>query len=76
MQKIMIIEDEPGIRDELTLLLGNAGFTVLSVDQFNEIACPAADARPDLILLHLGLPGRDVFALCDQLRKRLSTPIL
>lgn len=27
MQKIMIIEDEPSIRDELALLLGNEGYT-------------------------------------------------
>ena len=37
MRKIMIIEDDPTTRDELTLLLENEGFQVLAVTDFTDI---------------------------------------
>ncbi len=63
MLKIMIIEDDPAIREELTLLLKNEGYTPLAITEFTDIPGQAARERPDLILLDIGLPGRDGFSL-------------
>ena len=76
MQKIMIIEDEPDIRDELSLLLENEGYEPLSVTDFNSIPNQAIQERPDLILLDIGLPGQDGFSLCASLRKAVSAPVI
>ena len=76
MQQIMIIEDDPAIRDELTLLLKNEGFCPLPVVDFTDIAEQAAENRPDLILLDIGLPERDGFSLCASLRRSVSAPII
>lgn len=76
MQQIMIIEDDSAIRDELTLLLENEGYCPLPVTDFTDIAEQAAQSRPDLILLDIGLPGRDGFSLCVSLRKAVNTPII
>lgn len=76
MQKIMIIEDEPSIRDELALLLGNEGYTAIPVTDFTGIPQQAASTRPDLILLDVILPGRDGFALCAEIRRASDTPII
>jgi DNA-binding response OmpR family regulator len=76
MQKIIIIEDEPSIREELTFLLGNEGYAVFSVTDFSNVLEQIPSEQPDLILLDLGLPGRDGFSLCTDIRKTSSVPII
>ena len=76
MQKIMIIEDDPAIRDELTFLLGNEGYRSLPVTDFDNIPDQAIQEHPDLILLDIGLPGQDGFSLCSALRKAVNAPVI
>ncbi len=76
MPRIMIIEDAPAIREELTLLLENEGYIPLPVTGFDDIPEQAARKRPDLILLDIGLPGKDGFSLCAALRRAFPTPVI
>ena len=76
MPKIMIIEDDPAIREELALLLENEGYTPLAITEFTDVPGQAARERPDLILLDIGLPGRDGFSLCAALRKAAPSPVI
>lgn len=76
MQKILIIEDDPAIRDELSLLLTNEGYAPLAPAGFTDITALAAGYAPDLILLDINLPGQDGFSLCAELRKTIRTPII
>ena len=76
MQKIMVIEDDTAIQEELALLLENEGYTPLVVTNFTDIPGQVVLERPDLILLDIGLPGRDGFSLCAALRKAISAPII
>ena len=76
MQKIMIIEDDPAIREELALLLENEGYTTLVIKRFTDIPAQAAQEHPNLILLDIGLPGKDGFSLCAALRKVVPAPVI
>lgn len=76
MQKIMIIEDEAAIREELALVLGNEGYEALAITDFSNAAAQVCTAAPDLVLLDLGLPGRDGFLLCAEIRKRSDVPVI
>jgi DNA-binding response OmpR family regulator len=76
MPKILIIEDDPFIRDELSFLLENEGYQVSAPTDFSQTAAIAAQDRPDLILLDVGLPGADGFALCKEIRKASLTPVM
>lgn len=76
MQKIMIIEDDPAIREELALLLENEGYTPLVMTEFTDVPGQAARECPDLILLDIGLPGKDGFSLCAALRRAASAPVI
>ncbi len=76
MQKIMIIEDDPAIREELALLLENEGYTTLAIKRFTDIPAQAAQEHPSLILLDIGLPGKDGFSLCAALRKVVPAPVI
>ena len=72
----MVIEDDTAIQEELALLLENEGYTPLVVTNFTDIPGQAVLERPDLILLDIGLPGRDGFSLCAALRKAVSAPVI
>ena len=76
MQKIMIIEDAPAIREELALLLKNEGYTPLMVTEFTDVPGQAVQEHPDLILLDIGLPDKDGFSLCAALRKAVPAPVI
>ena len=76
MQKIMVIEDDPAIREELALLLENEGYTPLMITEFTDVPGQAAQKRPDLVLLDIGLPGKDGFSLCAALRKVVPVPVI
>ena len=76
MQKIMIIEDDPAIREELALLLENEGYATLVIKRFTDIPAQAAQEHPSLILLDIGLPGKDGFSLCAALRKVVPAPVI
>lgn len=76
MPNIMIIEDDPAVREELALLLQNEGYRPDPVADFADVPARAASRRPDLILLDIGLPGQDGFSLCAALRRVVSCPII
>jgi two-component system response regulator protein BraR/BceR len=76
MDKIIIIEDDPAIREELALLLENEGYQATAVTDFSDVPGQVLAAAPGLILLDLGLPGRDGMSLCLDIRKVSRTPII
>ena len=76
MAKILIVEDEVDIREELTLLLENEGYRVEALTHFESVDDQVFSCGPDLILLDLGLPGRDGFLLCRSIRKKTKTHII
>lgn len=76
MQKIMIIEDDPAIRDELVLILTNEGYSALAITDFLQVLEQIRNSNPDLILLDLGLPNRDGFSLCADIHKVSNVPII
>jgi len=69
MQTIMIVEDDPVIREELAFLLENENYQVLPVTDFKTVPEQVYSSCPDLVLLDLGLPGRDGLSLCAAIRK-------
>ena len=76
MNKILIIEDELVIREELTILLKNAGYLVESILNFGDCINEIKAYKPDLILLDINLPGQDGFRLCSSIRSFSSVPII
>lgn len=76
MQKILIVEDDSVIRDELALLLSNEGYQAITVTDFANISMQVSEYSPNLILLDLNLPERDGLSLCADIRKVTQTPII
>lgn len=76
MKQIMIIEDDCSTREELALLLKNEGYCPLIVEDFTDVRRVAERERPDLILLDIGIPGRDGFSVCADLQRSMEVPVI
>lgn len=72
MTRILIAEDEPRIVRFLDNGLTAAGYTTHATDNGNSALDLALCGEFDLMLLDLGLPGRDGFAVLTELRARRS----
>jgi len=58
--RVLIVDDEAGIRRSLCGILSDEGFDASAVsDGEAAIACLAGDSPPDLVLLDIAMPGRD-----------------
>jgi two-component system, OmpR family, alkaline phosphatase synthesis response regulator PhoP len=76
-QKLLLVEDEPGLVMTLTDLLGGEGYEVKSARDGQEGLDIASSGDFDLIVLDVMLPGISGFELCRVLRRRgIRTPIL
>jgi two-component system OmpR family response regulator len=67
---LLVVDDEPTIRDLLSASLRFAGFTVWSAATGAEAVATAARERPDLVLLDVMLPDMDGFEVVRRLRER------
>ena len=75
-ETILIVEDEPALRDTLSYNLKKDGFTVEAVGDGRAALDSARSIKPDLIVLDLMLPEIDGFEVCRILRREMTTPIL
>jgi DNA-binding response OmpR family regulator len=75
-ESILIVEDEPALRDTLFYNLKKDGFAVEAVGDGRSALESARRLKPDLIVLDLMLPEIDGFEVCRILRKEMITPIL
>lgn len=74
--KILIIEDDPVIQNELRTLLNGNGYTVATVKDFSSTIKVVEAENPHLILLDIKLPQESGFSLCSQIRTFSEAPIV
>ena len=75
-KKVLIVDDEPGIRDSLRLLLQNS-YEVITAADGAEALSLAGSVTPDLVLLDLILPKVDGIEILRQLKESgVNTPII
>ncbi len=67
--RILVVEDEAAIREGLADVLVYHGYRVDAVADGREGLRKALSGQYDLLLLDVMLPGRDGFAICDEVRK-------
>lgn len=75
-QRILVVEDERKIALLLREYLEKAGYQVSILDEGDQVAAQVRKSAPDLILLDIMLPGRDGMAVCREVRKFSSVPII
>lgn len=76
MKKILIIEDEKIIRNELKSLLENSGYEVLIIEEFDNVKENIKNMKFDLILMDINLPNKNGEILLKEIRKESNVPII
>lgn len=76
MEKILIVEDDEKLRNELEIFLTNNGYKVEILKEFENTLENIIVINPDLLLLDINLPGADGEFICKELRKKSNIPII
>jgi DNA-binding response OmpR family regulator len=74
--KILIIEDDTTLKEELKLLLTNAGYNAETLKNFKNAVEEIKQNNPDLILLDINIPYINGELLLQEIRKEMNTPVI
>ena len=76
MKRVLVVEDEAGIREMLRFVLETAGFECLESTDIQEAYWKISDQPPDIVLLDWMLPGGSGIELLQRIRKDEATRTL
>ena len=76
MQKILIVEDDEKLREQLEIFLNNNGYKAESLKSFDNTIQDIIYINPDLVLLDINLPGADGEYVLKEVRKKSNVPII
>ena len=76
LEKILIVEDDKKIREELETFLVKNGFIVKALEKFDNTVEDILKEKSDLVLLDINLPFVDGEFVCKEIRKISDVPII
>ncbi len=74
--KIAIVEDDMKIREELSKLLKNNGYEVISFNEFENIPLQIKNSDANLVLLDINLPFENGYEICRKIKNESNIPII
>lgn len=75
-QRLLLVDDEPGLREPLASYLERQGFTVQQAASAAEARAIMREGVPDLVLLDIMMPGEDGLSLCRHLTESRAIPTI
>lgn len=76
MYKVLIVEDDKSLREELAIFLEHNGYHVQMIEQFEQTVEDVIVAQADLVLLDINLPHFDGQFILKELRKVSDVPVI
>ena len=76
MHKILLVEDDDIIRQQVKQLLEQWGYEVVAVEDFMDVLGIFVESDPHLILMDIGLPLYNGYHWCQEIRKVSKVPIM
>jgi DNA-binding response OmpR family regulator len=76
MSRVLLIEDDPAVREGLELALTRQGHTVHAVESGEQGLERLRAQAPDVVVLDLMFPGMDGFEVCRRIRAAGDVPII
>ena len=76
MAKILIVEDDKKLRDELKIFLEKHGYEAVILEKFDNTIAEVLESKADLVLLDINLPYIDGEYICKEIRKVSNVPII
>ena len=74
--QVLVVDDDPDVRDLLDDYLSEQGYRVVSADSAAAARELLDDQAPSVVLLDVGLPGEDGFSLARHIREHLDIGII
>jgi len=66
--KILVVDDDPDMRETLQIILESAGYTVVTGEDGEQCLAKLKQEEPDLLILDLLMPRMDGFEVCKALK--------
>ena len=76
MPTVLVVDDEPIVRDVVVRYLERAGFDTVEADDGDRARELLSESTPDLVLLDIMLPGTDGLELARWIRGRSAVPVI
>ena len=76
MARLLIVEDDVSLRENLVRMLQLKGHECVCCESFENAAAEALTASPDCVLLDLSLPGAYGHEICRSIRQESNVPII
>ncbi|WP_027421881.1 response regulator transcription factor [Lachnobacterium bovis] len=76
MKKIIIVEDDVSLRQELAILLQTSGYNTYIIEKFENVVEEIIAQNADLVLLDINLPVTNGELILKQLRKKTDIPVI
>lgn len=76
MPEILVVDDDPHLREVVTYALGRAGFSVRTVRDGREALAEVDRRPPDLVVLDVMMPELDGLEVCRRIRAKGRLPIV
>ncbi|HZB78802.1 MAG TPA: response regulator transcription factor [Actinomycetota bacterium] len=74
--RVLVVDDEPMVREVLARYLSREGFDVDAAEDGEQALIRHAEGAPDLVLLDLMLPRVDGYEVFRRIRERAATPVI
>ncbi len=74
--RILIVEDDEGVRRSLGLALGDEGYAVVLTENASQALAAFEAEAPDLMLIDVMLPGQNGLDLCRTIRQASMVPVI
>ncbi len=74
--RVLIVDDDTALAEMLGIVLRSEGFEAVTCGDGDLALAAFRDAKPDLVLLDVMLPGRDGIEVCRQIRSESGVPIV
>lgn len=75
-RRVLVVDDEPTVREVLSAYLDRGGFDVTEASDGNGALRAVRDQKPDLVLLDLMLPEVDGLSVLTEIRRDSSVPVI
>lgn len=68
MAQILVVDDEPAIRETLSFILEMEGFSVAVAANGEEALAKVREGRPKVVLLDVMMPKKDGYRVCEEIK--------
>ena len=76
MKRILILEDDESIRDEIVILLNTSGYIAETIQKFDNSVEDILKASPDMVLLDINLPFKNGKDILREVRQVSDVPVI